>query len=261
MKKLSAGCLSPLILKILSFALLLLLNPHDASAGEFRVTPIRLDFDNETRTAIVNVLTEGPEKLNLQIKALEWTQDSNGKDAYADTSDIIFFPKIMTVEGGEEKSIRAGVQMPPPLREKTYRLFVEEIPQPKKKSDGVNIAIAIRFGIPVFVKPAKDEVKAEINKVELSAGVLGVLVTNTGNVHLQVTSVDLKGFDSSGREVFSQQIGGWYLLNGGQGSTPPHTSGCWRSKIDVEVVTDRLTLKARLKLAKRDAGLNPPCPL
>lgn len=251
--KLSAGRLSPLLFKILSFALLLLLNPHDASAGEFRVTPIRLDFDNETRTAIVNVLTEGPEKLNLQIRALEWTQDSNGKDVYADTSDIIFFPKIMTVEGGDEKSIRAGVQMPPPLREKTYRLFVEEIPQPRKKSDGVNIAIAIRFGIPVFVKPAKEDAKAEINKVELSAGVLGVLVTNTGNVHLQVTSVDLKGFDSSGREVFSQQIGGWYLLNGGARlyTAPIPADVCGTlSKIDVEVVTDRLTLKGSAEAGK-----------
>ncbi len=249
----SAGSLSPLLLKFLSFALLLLLNPHAASSGEFRVTPIRLDFDNETRTAIVSVLTEGPDKLNLQIKALEWAQDSNGKDVYTDTSDIIFFPKIMTVEGGEEKTLRAGVQMPPPAREKTYRLFVEEIPQPKKKSEGVNIAIAIRFGIPVFVKPAREDAKAEINKVELSAGVLSVLVTNTGNVHLQVTSVDLKGLDSSGAEVFSEQIGGWYLLNGRTRlyTAPIPADVCAAlSKIDVEVVTDRFTLKGSAEAGK-----------
>ncbi len=255
--KTSAFSLPPLLLKILTIALLMLVNPHDASSGEFRVTPIRLDFDDETRTAIVNVLTEGPDKLNLQIRALEWTQDANGKDVYTDTSDIIFFPRIMTVEGGEEKSLRAGVQMPPPAREKSYRLFVEEIPQPRKKAEGVNISIAIRFGIPVFIKPAREEAKAELARVELSAGTLNALVRNTGNVHLQVTSVDLKGLDSSGAEVFSQQIGGWYLLNGATRlyTAPIPADACAAlSKIDVAVVTDRLTLKGSAEAGKARCG-------
>src|SRR4030042_1339973 len=109
-----------------------------AFSGEFRVTPIRLDFDRGTKSGVITIVNEAAEKLNVQMKAFEWTQNPDGKDQYTETNDIIFFPRIMSLEKSEEKILRAGIKIPATTREKTYRLFIEEIPEPKK-GEGVNV--------------------------------------------------------------------------------------------------------------------------
>ena len=65
--------------------------PCLAFSGEFRVTPIRLDFDRGTKSGVVTIVNEGGDKLNVQMKAFEWTQNADGKDQYTEANDIIFF--------------------------------------------------------------------------------------------------------------------------------------------------------------------------
>jgi fimbrial chaperone protein len=222
--------------------------PSVAFSGEFRVTPIRLDFDRGTKTGVITVVNEGGDKLNVQMRAFEWTQNAEGKDQYTETNDIIFFPRIMSLEKSEEKILRAGIKIPATTKEKTYRLFIEEIPEPKK-AEGVNVAIAIRFGVPIFVKPLKEEVKGEIEKVGLSKGVLDAFVKNVGNSHLIINSVDIKGKNAKGEEIFSKELSGWYLLSGVSRrytTSIPQEVCRALSRLDIEVKTDRFKLNGKL---------------
>jgi fimbrial chaperone protein len=219
-----------------------------ALAGEFRVAPIRLDFDKDVKTSVVTVSNEGADAINLQMKAFEWTQDAEGKDVYTETNDLIFFPRLMKLKKGEERTLRAGTRVSAVAREKTYRLFVEEIPAPAK-SDGVNIRIALRFGIPVFIKPFKEESGVVIESIGASGGAVNAVVRNTGNVHVMISSVTLRGVDSSGKELFAQQLGGWYLLNGAsrQYSTAIPVESCVAlARLDAEVSTDGTNLSGTL---------------
>src|SRR4030042_401109 len=125
------------------------------------------------------------------VPSIVWLPVEICTDQYVETHDIIFFPRMMTLEKKEEKILRAGIKIPATTKEKTYRLFIEEIPGPRK-AEGVNVAIAIRFGVPIFVKPFKDDAKGVIEKIELSKGVLNVHVKNAGNVHLIIHSVNIK---------------------------------------------------------------------
>jgi fimbrial chaperone protein len=226
----------------------LILLPSFAFSGEFRVTPIRLDFDRGIKTGVITIVNEGEEKLNVQMKAFEWAQNAEGKDQYTETNDIIFFPRIMTLEKKEEKILRAGIKIPATTKEKTYRLFIEEIPEPKK-GEGVNVAIAIRFGVPIFVKPVKEEVRGEIEKVELSKGVLNALIRNKGNTHFIINSIDIKGKNAKGENLLSQELSGWYLLNGASRHytlTVPQEVCNELSRFDIEVKTDRFHLNGKL---------------
>ena len=226
----------------------LILLPSIAIAGEFRVTPIRLDFNRGTKSGVITIINEGEEKLNVQMKAFEWIQDSEGKDQYTETNDIIFFPRIMSIEKNEEKILRAGIRIPATTKEKTYRLFIEEIPGPKK-AEGVNVAIAIRFGVPIFVKPLKEEMKGEIEKLELSKGVLNALIQNRGNTHFIINSIVVKGKNVKGEEVFTKELSGWYLLSGVSrlyATTIPQEVCKSLSKLDVEVKTDRFNVNGKL---------------
>jgi fimbrial chaperone protein len=186
------------------------------------------------------------------MKAMEWTQNAEGKDVYIETEDLIFFPKIMTIDSKEDRILRAGIKIPAVAKEKTYRLFVEEIPEPKK-SEGVNIAIAIRFGVPIFVKPLKAEPKGEIQKVELTKGVVSATVKNTGNVHFMINSVSVRGKNDKGEEIFSKDINGWYLLSDTSRTyitDVPQEICKDLSKIDIQVVTEKLNLNGKADVDK-----------
>lgn len=226
-------------------------------AGEWRVMPIRLEFDQGAKSGAITVVNDGNEKINFQLKAFEWTQDSEGKDVYTETSEIVYMPKIMALDGKDERVIRAGIKFPAVAREKTYRLFIEEIPQPRKEQ-GTNVAIAIKFGVPIFVKPLKEEVKGEIVKAGLAKGTLTAIISNSGTVHFNIGSLIIRGKDATGAEVFSKQLKGWYLLSGSQRqySTPIASDECTRSaRLEIEVVTDKTSIKKILDVDK--AGCQP----
>lgn len=184
-----------------------------AYSSEWRVAPIRLDFDKGTKSGVITVSNDSAEKVHLQIKAAEWIQDAEGKDKYSDTSDLVYFPKIMILDKNEEKVLRTGIKASSVEKEKTYRLFIEEIPQPSK-AEGASVAVAIRFGVPIFIKPEKEEARGEVEKIEMSKGVLKAVVKNSGNVHLMIVSINIKGNNKEGNEVYSKELSGWYLLNG-----------------------------------------------
>ena len=101
-----------------------LLCPSLARSGEWRVAPIRLDFGRDAKSGVLTVVNEAAERLQIQLKAYEWTQDAEGKDQYAETKDIIYFPRFLIFDKAEERIVRAGIRMPATSREKTYRLFL-----------------------------------------------------------------------------------------------------------------------------------------
>jgi fimbrial chaperone protein len=121
----------------------------------------------------------------------------------------------------------------------------------------VNVAVAIRFGVPIFVKPLKEEVHGEVGAMTMSAGALLVPVKNTGNVHFVVQSVLLRGRNGAGEEVFSRELSGWYLLAGVsrryETTVPPETCGTM-AVIEAEVKTDKLPLRGRMVVDRSMCG-------
>jgi len=236
--------------------LFLLLLPVAALAGDWRVSPIRLDLGRDAKSGAITVANDADERLQVQMKAFEWTQDAEGKDRYEETGEILFFPRLMILEPKEEKILRAGIRVPAVAKEKTFRLFIEEIPGPRK-AEGVNVAVAIRFGVPIFVKPLKEEARGEIGAMTMSAGALLVPVNNTGNVHFVVQSVLLRGRNGAGEEIFSRELSGWYLLAGvsrAYTTTVPAATCGNMAVIEAEVKTDKLPLRGRMVVDRSMCG-------
>lgn len=204
-------CRSLLLLLPLLLALLL---PRPVVAGSWRVIPISLDFDQKTRSGVITLLNDGESKISLQIKSYAWSQDSAGKDQYQEDAELIFFPRLLTIEPGKSAVLRVGLQIPATNVEKTYRLFVEEIPEARKAEQGAVIAIALRFGVPIYAAPLKSESRGEFIETTLEKGKLSTVIKNTGNVHFRIQTVQLVGKDAGGVEVLRQKLDGWYLLSG-----------------------------------------------
>lgn len=189
--------------------------------ADFQVQPISMTLSAREKSGVFSVINNGSDKIDFQVSAKVWSQDENGKDVYADTEDIIFFPKVMTVEPNSQRAIRIGMKTPPSAREKTYRLFVQEIPTPRKAADvevqkkvRAGVTIAFRFALPIFIRPLKPQESYEIERVEVAGSAVKAMVKNTGNVHVKLRSVTFSGKDADGKEIFSKEIAGWYVLNG-----------------------------------------------
>lgn len=214
------------------------------SAGQFGVSPIRIDLDRSARNGAITVTNdEEADPLRAQLKLFEWTQMSGGKDEYKEVEDLVYFPRLMALEKGEQKVVRVGLRTPAIEREKTYRLFIEELPPPPA-AGGARVAIAVRFGVPIFVKPIKEEAKGEIDKIDMVKGVLRIGVRNTGNVHFAIASIT-----AASGTAFSKEASGWYLLAGvdREHTIEVPTAACATLKqIDVTVKTDKLELKKTL---------------
>jgi len=201
-------------LLLILLASVFLFLPSTAFSGELRVTPVKLFFDQQFKNGIITVINEGTEPIQVEINAAEWMQDAEGKDQYNQTKDLIFFPKILKLEKGEQRAVRAGIKSAAPSQEKTYRLFIKELPKAAPEAQGTQIRFAVQFAIPIFVKPVKEELKGKIKSITQETGKVKIEVHNTGNTHFRIESVQVKGFDRKGIENFSKEIAGWYVLAG-----------------------------------------------
>ncbi len=234
--------------RALSAALALAASLPAAQAVSFGVSPIRLDLGRAARTGSVAVSNDDTEKpLRVQVQAMSWQQDDAGKDHYAPSEELTYLPRIMTVPATENRLLRAGIRVPAADREKAFRLFIEEVPEARTDgSAGAQVAVKVRFGIPVFVKPLQEEPKGEIEQFELVNGSLRVKVKNTGNVHFIIQTIQFRAGDA-----FAKDLSGWYLLSG---AARMHTSAipaevCERLRsVEATVKTDRLELTQRLEV-------------
>src|SRR5450432_1756242 len=97
-------------------------------AGEFTINPLRVNLDRATRSSEITVRNDDTAPLRMQVQAMSWRQDAEGKDQYEVSDDLIYFPRALEILPGESRIIRVGVKAAPVSREETYRLFIEELP-------------------------------------------------------------------------------------------------------------------------------------
>ncbi|MBI5663943.1 MAG: molecular chaperone [Nitrospirae bacterium] len=180
-----------------------------AFPANFTVSPIRIFFDGTQKTTVLTVKNMSDTPVSLEIKTVLWEHEQD----YSPTGDIIFFPKMLTMGGGEEKIIRIGHKMPAGQTEKTYRMFVSEIPA-LRREEGATLQMVMNLGVPIFIQPAMPSPNGEIEKLTLSNGKLNISLKNSGNVHFLIRSIKVSGKDNELKEVFGAEMAGWYLLAG-----------------------------------------------
>ncbi|MCM2312447.1 MAG: fimbria/pilus periplasmic chaperone [Steroidobacteraceae bacterium] len=231
-----------------------------AVAGEFAVNPVRLDLGAAARSGALEVRNEGEHPLGFQVQAKEWTQDAQGKDQYLDTADLVFFPKVMTVEPRQERVVRVGIKRAVTTVEKTYRLYIEELPSNVRAGEakGAQINLLIRFGAPIFVAPLKPEDGLQLLQVDVVKGEVSLSARNTGNRHQVIQGIHLRGADATGKEVYALSLADRYLL---AGATKTYRTAIPADRckgmvsLTVEYKTDRLTTARKLDLSP--AQCNP----
>ena len=234
---------------MLRFLFLLVFTPA-AAAAEFGVTPIRLDFERGARSAVVSVSNADARPLRMQVRLMEWTQDAAGQDQYRESDDLIYFPKMMVVQPKERRLVRVGLKAPMAAAERTYRLFLDELPDDAAQAAaGSGLTFSIRFALPVFLPPAAAAPRGALEAIALEDGKLRVAVANPGNQHFRIASVGVRS-----AQGFDAEHSGWYLLPGARRvhsiEIPAEVCRGLR-RLDVVVKTDKLSLESSLDVEPR----------
>ena len=124
-----------------------------ARAADFTVNPIQIFLSGQTQSAILTIQNTSTEPLRFQLNAFGWAQDAAGQMQLTPTSEVIFFPRLLTLAPNEQRIVRVGASGPPGPVERTYRIFVEELPpSTQQAAPPGQVRVLARMGIPIFVE-------------------------------------------------------------------------------------------------------------
>jgi fimbrial chaperone protein len=235
---------------VLALALALAALAAPAAEGStFTVNPTRVTLSARTASALVSVRNDSDQPVRLELKLHAWTQAPDGQMQLAPTEDLVVFPTLVTLKPGEQRNIRIGATTAFADVEKTYRVFLEELPAATAGTPGAAVRMLTRVGIPVFLEPSKPAAHASLAGIGLSAGVLHFRLRNDGNVYFVPDDIRVRGYSATGAPVVDKTAKGWYVLAGGvrDFALPFEAPGCAAvRRVEIEVHVGDTALSGRL---------------
>jgi fimbrial chaperone protein len=184
-----------------------------ADAATFTVEPTQIEFSNRTTSVLLTLRNESTETLRFELSAFTWAQSPSGEMQLEPTEDVVFFPALLTLAPAESRRVRVGSATEFDTREKSYRIFVEELPPLDRQASGVRVLT--KMGIPIFMRPAKAVASATLNNLGQKGGKLFFTLSNDGSVHFVPQEIRVRGFAGSTTAV-DNRLEGWYILAGGR---------------------------------------------
>ena len=176
----------------ITLGLLTVIFTSQAYAGALRISPIRLDLDENQRATTLTLANQSAESENLQIRAFQWVQDDHGKDSLKETNDIILSPAVISIPGNGTFNVRVVRTAVEPVKtELAYRVIIDELPKPvdeRKNATGVNMLL--RSSLPLFIGNSDVMGKQEA-LVSDENGVCTVKVINTGSRHILLEKLSI----------------------------------------------------------------------
>jgi fimbrial chaperone protein len=188
----------------------LLLGPGRAFA-QLEVTPIQVELTNAEPNAIVTLHNRGSDPVRYQVSVFAWQQGPKGEMQLSRTKDVLFFPGLLSLGPDERRNLRVSSAASFGAVEKTYRLFVEELPgAPRPPNSGVKMLT--RVGIPVYLEPRTPLAGADVTALSLAGRRFSFVLRNTGNVRLRPEVVRVTARAAGGELVFDEPLSSWYVL-------------------------------------------------
>jgi fimbrial chaperone protein len=178
------------------------------------INPTRVVLTQSASGQPVTVRNESAVPMRFQVTAFVWSQSRDGDMVLAPTEDIVCFPMVFEVGARQERRIRVGALVGFAPVEKSYRIFIEELPPDADDAAG-GVAVRTRIGIPVFLQPPAPRRAATIREVSLNGRSMHFTIQNAGSVHFLPQQLAVTGFGRDGQKSFEQPLSAWYVLAGG----------------------------------------------
>lgn len=184
-----------------------------ADAATFVVEPTQIFLSDRGASVLLTLRNESGDALRFELSVFAWGQSPTGEMQLEPTEDIVFFPSLLTIAPGQSRRVRVGATSTAETREKTYRIFIEELPPLDRQANGVRVLT--KMGVPIFLRPAKEVATATLTEVGLRGSAIHFALTNTGTVHFVPSRIRVRGLADS-TTLVDREVDSWYLLAGGR---------------------------------------------
>lgn len=234
---------------LLALSSLVLFSAARADASLFQVSPVRLALSGQVTNGLLSVQNQSNEPLRFQVTAHEWRQTNSGEMTLLPTTEVAVFPTLITIPAGASRKVRVGVLGQPGATEKTYRVFVEELPPLSAPGASNGVRVLTRMGIPIFFSALAPTSTPVVEGLALRAGHLSFTVKNTGNTHFMNSVIRVVTRNGAGQTIHETRAKGWYVLGGGERlhDIAIPAAGCTGvASVAVEIETDQGNASASL---------------
>jgi fimbrial chaperone protein len=179
-----------------------------AGAASFKLYPVRIVLSPAQPVQTMVIHNNGTEPVRAQLRVFAWSQ-AGGNDAFTETRDVLANPPIFEVPPGGDQIARFGLRTAPGPTEKSYRVFVQEVPSDRPRKAG-EIQTLLRISVPIFV-PAPGAVgKLEWRLWPSGEKQATLAIRNLGGAHVELNRVELR---RNGKPIAAKDMS-VYLLPG-----------------------------------------------
>jgi fimbrial chaperone protein len=183
------------MLSCIAATTLFFLSATFANAASLRVAPTNLELIAPDSAATLNLTNEAKRPINIQVRVFKWSQ-VNGIEQLEPTADVVASPPSAKMQASADYTVRVvRVSKAPVRKEESYRVIVDELPDPSRAKAGT-VALVVRYSVPVFFRnpdAAPPDVSWTLTR---SGGSLMLTGRNNGDSRFRLSNVVLKQGDT-----------------------------------------------------------------
>jgi fimbrial chaperone protein len=217
------------------------------AAAQVSVNPVAVTLTPETRSALIALTNTGNERLRFQVSLSAWGQSPSGEMELTPTKDVTFYPSIFEVSPGETKRVRVGSVTTIARGERTYRVFLDQLPRLEGQRLGVQVLT--RLSIPIFATMQPTPPAPAIAMQSATKDGIAFSVSNEGDAHFRIKKVEVTTLDASGAVMAEASESGWYVLGHGSRNYTLPIPACGSAAIEVAVDAEPTATRARIPVA------------
>lgn len=216
-----------------------------ASAASLQVAPTTVEVPAGSSATTLLLKNPGAKPLKAQVRVYRWSL-VDGLEKLDPATDVVASPPMVTVKPGTDYTVRlVRLNKAPVTAEETYRILVDEIPDPSNRAPGV-VTMAFRYSIPVFFLPGANA-KGQLSwSVERRNGKLVVSATNTGARRVRIA--DLTAVDDKGKPVtIAKGLAGYVLARSSKSWVAPNGLNAGASSLRISAQGDLGPINAQAR--------------
>lgn len=224
-------------------ALMAIATTVTADATTLKIYPVLIQLDGKTPVQTMTIENSSDTPARMQVRVVAWQQD-NGQDQFQDTRDILANPPLFEIAAGAQQIARFGLRTTAGAIEKSYRIFLEEIPSERPLAPG-EVRTLLRVSIPIFVPVPGTQPTLDWQLSGAGDKQVSVTVRNTGGAHIHLNRIDIRRADGSPLTTRQESI---YILPGATRNFLLDTPGAVRSgeKLVLDATGDTQRLSVNL---------------
>ncbi|QPC85641.1 fimbria/pilus periplasmic chaperone [Mesorhizobium sp. NBSH29] len=192
-----------------AIALLTLVSPI-ADAASLQVAPTTIEMLAPDSAGMLNLHNDGKAPIQVQVRVFRWSQ-KGGIETLEPTAAVVASPPHTRLAPNADYVVRVvRVSKSVVKAEESYRLVVDEVPDPSRLKAGT-VALVVRQSIPVFFRNPAASGPEVSWKLKKNGSSLMLVAQNKGASRLRLADI---GLSQDGKTIASSPGLVGYVLGG-----------------------------------------------